>query len=120
MASMPPAPKVACILQIKVQVDPKDRDTFLSLFKPIFDLVSAEPECAYFIVGEDEPGVFRWTEGYTRDRDWFMNVTISSLSKSKLTISQVQFKKPYYAPYFKATENLWKGESKLAISLDAR
>lgn len=85
---MLPAPKVACILQIKVQVDPKDRDTFLSLFKPIFDLVSAEPECAYFIVGEDEPGVFRWTEGYTKDKDWFMNVAISSPSQSKLTMSR--------------------------------
>jgi quinol monooxygenase YgiN len=71
---MIPAPKIACILQIKVQIEPKDRETFLSHFKPVVARVSAEPECAYFIIGEDEPGVFRWTEGWTRDKDWFNNV----------------------------------------------
>ena len=59
---------VVFTLQIKVTVAPKDAETFLSHFKTAYDLVVAEPECAYFLVGQDveQPGVFRWTEGGRR------------------------------------------------------
>jgi quinol monooxygenase YgiN len=78
MAIPIPAPKVAVILQIRVTIDPKDRETFLHHFKTVYDFVVAEPECAYFLIGEDtqEPGVFRWTEGWTKDAQWFMSVRI--------------------------------------------
>ncbi|KAH9212860.1 hypothetical protein DL95DRAFT_524799 [Leptodontidium sp. 2 PMI_412] len=91
------APKVAFILQVKVTFDPKDRDTFLKYFKPAYDAVIAEPECAYFFIGENiqEPGVFRWTEGWTKDIAWFM---------------AEQINKPYYEPYLKATEPLFTSE----------
>lgn len=70
------APKVAFTLQVKVAIDPKDRDTFVKHFKIAYDIVIAEPECAYFFVGESiqEPGVFHWTEGWTKDVQWFMTV----------------------------------------------
>jgi hypothetical protein len=76
MAAVIPAPKVAFILQVKVIIDPKDRETFIKHFKTAYDIVMAEPECAYFFVGESiqEPGVFHWTEGWTKDIQWFMTV----------------------------------------------
>ncbi|KAH7418592.1 hypothetical protein BKA64DRAFT_763072 [Cadophora sp. MPI-SDFR-AT-0126] len=88
------APTVSFILQVKITIDPKDRSTFLQYFKPAYEAVIAEPECAYFFVGENaqEPGVFRWTEGWTRDVGWFM---------------ENQITKPYYEPYLKATEPLF-------------
>lgn len=76
MATLLSTSKIAFILQVKVTFDPKDRETFLQYFKPCFDAVKAEPECAYFLVGEDiqQPGTFRWTEGWTKDVRWFMSV----------------------------------------------
>jgi hypothetical protein len=106
MASMIPAPKVACLIQIKIAVKPADRDAFLVLFKQIFDHVSAEPECAYFIIGEEEPGVFCWMEGWTKDKEWFESVCMLWPSKVQAHIFQVQLKRPYYEPYFKATQPL--------------
>ena len=71
------APKVTFILQVKVFFKPENRDYFLEQFKPVYDRLLAEPECAYFFIGErlDEPGVFRWTEGWTKDINWFMSVS---------------------------------------------
>lgn len=76
MSSTVPVPDVCFILQVKVTFDPKDRNTFLEHFKPVYDRVLAEPECGYFLVGENiqEPGTFRWTEGWTKDVAWFMTV----------------------------------------------
>ncbi|PMD18137.1 hypothetical protein NA56DRAFT_577881 [Hyaloscypha hepaticicola] len=100
---MIPVPKVSCILQIKMIVKSGHRETWLALFKQIFNHVSQEPECAYFIVGEDEPGVFRWMEGWTKDKEW---------------VNDVQLEKPYYEPYFKATAPLLiQSESKLQIKI---
>jgi hypothetical protein len=55
--------------QVRVTVDRKDRDTFVKHFKMAYDIVLAEPECAYLFVGEtvQEPGVFHWTAGWTKD-----------------------------------------------------
>jgi len=81
MSSPVLAPKVSFILQIKVTIDPKDRTTFLEHFKPVYEAVVNEPECAYFFIGENaqEPGVFRWTEGWTKDVNWFMTVSSVAL-----------------------------------------
>jgi hypothetical protein len=72
-------PEVVFILQVKVFFDPKGRDTFLEALKPCYEAVLREEECAYFIVGEsvDEPGVFRWTEGWRKGVEWFMGVWFS-------------------------------------------
>ncbi|KAE8444205.1 hypothetical protein EG329_000802 [Mollisiaceae sp. DMI_Dod_QoI] len=97
MTTLTPAPKVAFILQVKVTFDPKDRETFLKYFKPGYDAAVVEPECAYFLIGEDmqHPGVFRWTEGWTKDVTWFMTEQVT---------------KPYYEPYLKATEPLFTSD----------
>jgi hypothetical protein len=60
MTFLLPAPKVAFILQVKVFIDPKDRDTFLKHFKTAYKIVIEEPECAYVPVGEnvEESGAF--------------------------------------------------------------
>jgi hypothetical protein len=73
-----PLPPVAFILQVKVFFDPKDRETFLAALKPCYEAVLAEPECAYFLVGENaqEPGVFRWTEGWRKGVEWFWSVRL--------------------------------------------
>ena len=68
MASMLPVLKVACILQIKVQVDPKDRDPFLGLVKPIFHPVSAEPECAYVAFHRRKRWAWRISGGLKDDK----------------------------------------------------
>jgi hypothetical protein len=53
MAAVSPLPKVAFVLQVKITLDPKDTEIFLSHFKPVYDRVLAEPECAYFIIGQN-------------------------------------------------------------------
>ncbi|GAB7357560.1 hypothetical protein MBLNU459_g0074t1 [Dothideomycetes sp. NU459] len=92
-------PNIAFILQVKVTFDPKDVPTFLEYFRPVHEKVLAEPECVYFLIGEDAqtPGVFRWTEGWTKDPQWFMTV-------------QEQITKPYYKRYFEVTEPLFTSE----------
>jgi hypothetical protein len=90
MASAAPLPKVALILQVKITIDPKDTERFLSHFKAVHAKVLAEPECAYFIVGQSaqEPGTFRWTEGWTKDIQWFM--TVSNLFAVQYTRQRIK------------------------------
>ncbi len=80
MTSIIPTPKVSCILQIKIVVSPENRETGLVLFKECFDHVVSEPQCAYFILGEEGPGVFRWTEAWTKDKEWIINVLFQNLN----------------------------------------
>lgn len=79
MTTLVSPPKIAFILTVKVTFDPKDRDTFIKYFKACYESVVAEPESAYFLIGEDpqNPGVYRWTEGWTKDAAWFMKVGIT-------------------------------------------
>lgn len=79
------------ILQVRIYIAPEQVPEFFAKFKPIYDIVLAEPECVFFVVGEDsqEPGCISWMEGWTKDQDWFMDV---------------QFKKEYYKDYLAATE----------------
>ena len=76
MATSARVPQIAFTLQVKVTIDVKNRDTFIKHFKTAYNLAMAEPECAYFFVGENvqEPGAFYWTEGWTKDFQWFMTV----------------------------------------------
>ncbi|KAF7354550.1 Antibiotic biosynthesis monooxygenase domain-containing protein [Mycena sanguinolenta] len=92
----------AFILTVKVVVAPENAAKFLSHFKPAYERALAEPECAYFLFGQkhDEPGVFQWTEGWTKDPAWFM--------KEQIT-------KDYYKPYLEATEPLFIKEREAEI-----
>ena len=46
---MAPAPTVAFILQVKITIEPSNRDAFLAALKPAADAAMAEPEYAYFL-----------------------------------------------------------------------
>ena len=82
------------ILSVKIFIAPESVPEFFTHFKTIYDDVLAEPECLFFSVGTSpsEPGLIAWTEGWSKDVDWFMNV---------------QLKKDYYKPYFEATEKMF-------------
>lgn len=59
-------------------VAPGNADEFLRRSRSIFDLVAAEPECEYFEVFQspEQPGRFRVVEHWSRDKDWFMKVSL--------------------------------------------
>jgi len=88
------AVKPAFILTVKIYLKPEDVASFLTHFRPIYEKCLAEPECAYFLFGENlqEPGVIQWTEGWTKDPQWFQTE---------------QMTKEYYKPYFEATEPMF-------------
>lgn len=90
--------EVVTIVSVRVTVAPSAIDEFFKYFKPAYDAVVAESECRFFTVGLDpkEPGAIFWTEGWTKDTEWFMSV---------------QFKKDYYKPYLEATEPMFVKES---------
>ncbi|KAI1345088.1 hypothetical protein F5Y15DRAFT_410766 [Xylariaceae sp. FL0016] len=79
---------------ITVHVAPEDATRFLEAFKPVFDLVVAEPECLFFEVyrSAEEPGRISWVENWAADSQWLMDV---------------QTKKEYYKDYFAATEPMF-------------
>ncbi|KAF4629857.1 hypothetical protein G7Y89_g8293 [Cudoniella acicularis] len=81
-------------LHVTVTVAPENVQQFLAHLQPAFEVVAAEPECTFFEVytSSDQPGVIRWVEGWSKDRQWLL---------------QVQFQKDYYKPYIAATEPLF-------------
>lgn len=81
-------------LHADVYVAPENVDKFLQLLKPLYDSVTAEPECTYFEVihDPDNPEHLRWVENWSKDKEWIM--------KNQIT-------KEYYKPYFAATESLF-------------
>ena len=130
MAASPPnmGQETGISLHLTITVAPEKSEEFLSHFKPIFDVVTAEADCTYFEVFQNpsQPGTFQIVENWSRDLDWFMTVCVSpSLSLSLLPFlvvnfryfvrvrslmrrcGQVQLKKEYYKPYIAATEPLW-------------
>jgi hypothetical protein len=83
------------ILTVKITIDPSNRDAFLEHFKPVYDKVLAEPECAFFVFGESaaECGAFQWTEGWLKDPEWFMTVCL-------LQSTSVRFETIICCPYW--------------------
>ena len=72
---------VATILSVKVFLQPEEVPKFLEHFKTAYDAVIAEPECRFFVVGQNpqEPGTFSWTEGWTKDVDWLLSVSWTTM-----------------------------------------
>ena len=70
--------KTGISLHLTITVAPEKSEEFLSHFKPIFDEVTAEPECTYFEVFQDpsQPGTFQIVENWTKDLEWFMTVSV--------------------------------------------
>jgi hypothetical protein len=99
------------MLQVKVHIAPSSIDEFWSAFRPIYDIVLAEPELLYFVIGTGVPApeadpsapvVLSWTEGWSKDVNWLVNV---------------QLKKEYYKPYLERTEKMFVKERKCACFL---
>lgn len=65
------------ILTVKIHIRPEQVLEFFSHFKPIYEVVVAEPKCRYFVVGQDlqTPGAIWWCEGWSENVDWFLNVS---------------------------------------------
>jgi quinol monooxygenase YgiN len=53
-------------LHVTVYIDPANKTAFFEAFKPVFDLVVAEPELIFFEVYQspDEPGKLSWVENW--------------------------------------------------------
>lgn len=68
---------IQLILTVKIYLAPENVESFFSHLQPAFDAVMQEPECRYFVIGEDvqNPGVITWTEGWTESVEWFMTVS---------------------------------------------
>ena len=66
-------------LHLTITVSPENSEKFLSHFKPVFEAVTAEPDCTYFEVFQDpsQPGTFQIVENWSRDLEWFMTVCVS-------------------------------------------
>lgn len=65
------------ILTVKIYIRPEQVDEFFTHFKPAYEAVVAEPQCRYFVVGQDPqtPGAIYWCEGWTESLEWFQNVS---------------------------------------------
>ncbi|KAI0395425.1 hypothetical protein F5Y17DRAFT_456987 [Xylariaceae sp. FL0594] len=81
-------------LHVTVYISPKDIDTFLELFKDVFDKVTAEPECLFFEMYQspEEPGKISWVENWSVSPEWFL---------------ENQVTKDYYKEYFAKTEAMF-------------
>ncbi|KAK5625829.1 hypothetical protein RRF57_001545 [Xylaria bambusicola] len=81
-------------LHVTVYVDPENVDGFFTAFKPVFDKVTAEPECLFFEVylTPSTPGKISWVENWSKSPDWFL--------KEQIT-------KDYYKEYFAVTESMF-------------
>lgn len=79
-------------LQLTVWFNPSDLPKFWSAFKPIFDVVAAEPQLLYFEVFEDpaEPGKISWIENWDMPPQKFLTVrtpmTFQLVREGKLTL----------------------------------
>jgi quinol monooxygenase YgiN len=53
-------------VHVTITIAPENVPKFFEAFRPVFDIVSAEPECTYFEVFQDpkEPGVISWVENW--------------------------------------------------------
>ncbi|EHL00107.1 Dimeric alpha+beta barrel [Glarea lozoyensis ATCC 20868] len=93
----PTTPSPGFSLEVTITIDPSNIPKFLSLFHPIYELVTAEPECTFFevFIDPEKPGVIHWVEGWKRDKQWFFDV---------------QFKKEYYKDYLEKTVPMFVAE----------
>ncbi|KAI1467860.1 uncharacterized protein F4812DRAFT_459144 [Daldinia caldariorum] len=81
-------------LHVTVHIAPENVEKFLASFKPVFDVVTAEPECLFFEVykSAEEPGKLSWVENWSKDVQWFL---------------EHQITKPYYKEYLEFTEPMF-------------
>ncbi len=46
-------PPISFILTVKITIPPASVDEFFTHFRPCYDVVLAESECVYFVVGQN-------------------------------------------------------------------
>ena len=70
------------MILVSVSIDPKDVQIFLEAFYECVENCKKEPECERFEVFNvsSEEGVFRWVETWKENREWFANVSESSIT----------------------------------------
>ncbi|KAL2837103.1 hypothetical protein BJY01DRAFT_251619 [Aspergillus pseudoustus] len=92
MASATLAPSL--LLQVTVYIAEENVPKFFEAFLPAYEKVTAEPECTFFEVYQslENPGELSWVENWSQSVEW---------------LTQVQFKKDYYAPYIAVTEPMF-------------
>lgn len=88
------------VLHVTIQIDPSNVEVFLKELRPVWAACCREPECLYFEVAHSptEPGLFRFVEVWTKDKEWFL---------------EHQITKPYYEPYLSITTPMWTADRKL-------
>lgn len=68
-------------LHVSITVAPENTAKFLDLLKPVYDLVSAEPECVFFEVFQNPavPGEFKFVENWHATVEWVRDVRASAV-----------------------------------------
>jgi quinol monooxygenase YgiN len=63
-------------LQVTIYIKESDVPKFFEYMKPVFDHVTAEPECLYFELFQDptDPGTISWVENWDKSPEKFMSV----------------------------------------------
>ncbi|KAL5360382.1 hypothetical protein BJX96DRAFT_175241 [Aspergillus floccosus] len=81
-------------LHMTVYINPENLEKFWAAFKPVYDNVSAEPECTFFEVYQspEDPGTISWVENWSKPIEWLL---------------EVQAKKPYYEKYSAITTPMY-------------
>ncbi|KAI1662755.1 hypothetical protein F4813DRAFT_394897 [Daldinia decipiens] len=79
-------PSKGISLHVTVYIAPENVGRFLVAFKTIFDVVAAEPECLFFEVFKsvEEPGKLSWIENWSKDIQWFLQVSLRCLTPESL------------------------------------
>ncbi len=72
------APSNGISLHVTITIAPENVEKFLDACKPVFDVVTAEPECLFFEIFQDaeNPGRLKWVEDWSKDKEWFFKVSI--------------------------------------------
>ncbi|KAI1824580.1 hypothetical protein F4861DRAFT_505502 [Xylaria intraflava] len=84
-------------LHVTVYIAPENIDGFLAAFKPVFDRVTAEPECLFFEMyhSPQEPGKLSWVENWSKSPEWFFeNQVTKDYYKEYFAITEAMFTKP--------------------------
>jgi hypothetical protein len=74
-------------LHVGIYIAKKDEEAWWALFKPVFDLVTAMPECVFFelykadVDGEPDVVNISWVENWTESFGWFQEVSGHSGNK---------------------------------------
>ncbi|KAJ3545725.1 hypothetical protein NM208_g2367 [Fusarium decemcellulare] len=84
-------------LHVTIHINPDDVDKFFTYFKPVYDKVTAEPECTFFEVYQspEDPGTLHWVENWSQTVDWLLTVQLSKeYYKEYLAVTEKMFTKP--------------------------